>query len=97
MPDPVGFEVVQAYRNLPTRSRAAARLRVARQLGWPVQTVVHLPSDAQILDESPLTVTSIAQVRLAESVPELAFLEAASSLGRAEVDAALSVLRARQS
>ncbi|MCL2541320.1 MAG: hypothetical protein FWE71_02535 [Nocardioidaceae bacterium] len=89
--------VAVAYAELGSRSKAAARLRVARKLGWPVTTVVKVPPGSEVISKgNGITVVGIDAVKLVESITEADFLALASAVDPEQADDALTALRPRR-
>jgi hypothetical protein len=92
-----GESVAAAYAELASRSKAAARLRVARKLGWPVTTVVQVPQGSEVRSEgNAITVVGTDAVKIVESITEPDFLALASSVDSEQADDALTALRPRR-
>lgn len=90
----VGESVTAAYAELGSRSKAAARLRVARKLGWPVTTVVEVPPGSDVRSGgNALTVVGVGAVKLVESITEADFLALASAVDPEQAADALTALR----
>lgn len=89
--------VVAVYAELGSRSKAAARLRVARKLGWPITTVVKVPPGSEVRSEgNALTVVGVDAVKLVESITEAEFLALTSSLDQEQAADALAALQPRR-
>ena len=91
-----GAAVAAAYAELGSRSKAAARLRVARKLGWPLTTIVKIPSASEVTsDGRVLRVVGVDAVKLAESIPENDFLAFAATVQPDQAEDALTALKPR--
>lgn len=89
-----GAELVATYRALPSRSKAAARLRVARKLGWSVTTALKVPKDSVVeSDGGRISIVGVQKVRLTEALSEAQFTAQADRLTSDDLDAALAALR----
>lgn len=93
----VASSLVSAYSELGSRSRAAARLRVARRMGWPVTTVVKVPAGSDVaLEGSAINVVGVDAVKLSDSISEQDFLALAATVASDRVDEALMALHPRR-
>ncbi|WP_344043612.1 hypothetical protein [Nocardioides panacihumi] len=89
--------VAAAYSELGSRSKAAARLRVARKLGWPVTTVVKVPAGSEVTSDGDVVrVVGVDAVKLVDSISESQFLALAARIRPDQVDDALSAMRQRR-
>jgi hypothetical protein len=90
--------VAAAYTELAPRSKAAARLRVARKLGWPVTTLVKVPAGSEVTSEGgAVRVVGVDAVRLVDSISESEFLALEAGIRRPDqVDDALFAMRQRR-
>lgn len=88
--------LVTAYNGVAARSKASARLRVARAMGWPITTLVKVPTDAQITSEAGfIEILTMDPVKLVESIAEDQFIALANSLSDDLLEPALTALRPR--
>jgi hypothetical protein len=72
VPDPTPI-----YEGLESEAKPGARVAISTLLGWPVRITIQLPPGAEVLssDDSNITVTATADVRLSRQVEEHDFLE----------------------
>lgn len=88
LPDPV-----LVYKAMNARGRPAARVTISRSLGWPVVVRISVPSGSEVrTDDSMITITSVAAVKVETSVEEEAFLERLATVrgeARRQVDSLL--------
>lgn len=95
--EPAVAPLVSAYSRLGSRSKAAARLRVARMMGWRVTTVIKVPAGSELTsDGGTIKVVGVDAVKLADSISESDFLGLAATVPADRVDEAIVALQPRR-
>lgn len=66
---------IAGYRSLDVQRREEARVAVSRELGWPVETLIRVPPDADVsLSDEGIRILAVGDVRTESRVDEAGFL-----------------------
>lgn len=95
--EPLMPDVVAKYRKIAEAKREAARIKVCRAMGWPVEHRIVVPEDAAVTSsESGITISTPNEVSMVASVAEEPFVQQLSALSGDVRRRALSALDARK-
>ncbi|MFJ5989262.1 hypothetical protein [Lentzea sp. NPDC092896] len=90
-------DVVAKYRKITEVKREAARIKVCRAMGWPVEHHIAVPEGAAVTStESGITVSTSMEVSVVASVAEEPFVQRLAALSGEARRQALSALDVRR-